>query len=128
MSEPTPVTKTSPDINEERLDQLKDLFPEAFTEGRIDFDKLRTTLGDIVDDRHAQFRQLHKNSLPHQRNQRNTRSDQTPICPRGPKDHLWQATLRRCAQSSLQTNGNSLRLARIRCRGLDSVFELGQFE
>lgn len=45
------VTKTSPDINEHRLEELRDLFPEAFTEGKIDFDKLRATLGDIVDDR-----------------------------------------------------------------------------
>lgn len=45
-----PVTTTSAGINEERLAQLRQLFPEAFTEGKIDFDKLRQTLGDFVDD------------------------------------------------------------------------------
>lgn len=45
-----PVTTTSADINEERIAQLRQLFPEAFTENKIDFDKLRQTLGDFVDD------------------------------------------------------------------------------
>jgi adenine-specific DNA-methyltransferase len=45
-----PVNRTSADINEERLAQLRYLLPEAFTEGKIDFDKLRQTLGDFVDD------------------------------------------------------------------------------
>jgi adenine-specific DNA-methyltransferase len=37
-----------PDINEERLAKLRELFPEAFTEGRLDIDKLRETLGEQV--------------------------------------------------------------------------------
>jgi adenine-specific DNA-methyltransferase len=38
---------TSMDIKEAQLQKLKDLFPEAFTEGlRVDWDKLRLTLGD----------------------------------------------------------------------------------
>lgn len=41
-----------PDINEERLEQLKALFPEAFTEGKLDIEKLRQTLGeDITNDK-----------------------------------------------------------------------------
>ena len=34
----------------ENVEQLKALFPEAFTESRIDFDVLRQLLGDAVDD------------------------------------------------------------------------------
>ena len=40
----------SPDIVRERLIALKEDFPEAFTEGQIDFEKLRAALGDLVDD------------------------------------------------------------------------------
>ena len=44
------VEKASADITAEQLEQLMALFPEVFTEGKIDFGKLRATLGDIVDD------------------------------------------------------------------------------
>lgn len=41
---------TSLDIKEEQINKLKQLFPEAFTEGsKIDWDKLRLTLGENVD-------------------------------------------------------------------------------
>jgi adenine-specific DNA-methyltransferase len=41
---------TSMNINEEQLLKLKQLFPEAFTEGlKIDWDKLRLTLGETID-------------------------------------------------------------------------------
>ena len=36
------------DINAERLAQLKGLFPEAFTEGQIDFKRLQAALGESV--------------------------------------------------------------------------------
>jgi adenine-specific DNA-methyltransferase len=44
------VSITSGGINQTRLEVLKQLVPEAFTEGKIDFDKLRQTLGEFVDD------------------------------------------------------------------------------
>lgn len=49
------VNFNSANINEERLAQLRQLFPEAFTEGKVDFDKLRATLGDLVDDRPERY-------------------------------------------------------------------------
>jgi adenine-specific DNA-methyltransferase len=49
-TEPEPITLESADPNAERLAQLQQLFPEAFTEGRVNFDKLRATLGDLIDD------------------------------------------------------------------------------
>lgn len=36
------------DLRSEQLERLKALFPEAISEGRIDFDRLRQTLGDQV--------------------------------------------------------------------------------
>jgi len=47
------VEQTSPDIIAEQIDRLKDLFPEAVSEGKIDFEMLKTMLGEIVDD-HAE--------------------------------------------------------------------------
>jgi adenine-specific DNA-methyltransferase len=41
---------TSLDVSAERLIRLRELFPDAFTEGKIDFDKLRQTLGGDVTD------------------------------------------------------------------------------
>jgi adenine-specific DNA-methyltransferase len=39
----------------ERLTQLKELFPEAFVEGRIQWDRLRLALGDAVDERPERY-------------------------------------------------------------------------
>ena len=45
-----PLSPETPNITAEQRAHLRELFPEAFTEGRIDFEKLRATLGDLVDD------------------------------------------------------------------------------
>ena len=39
-----------PDLTAERIQALRGLLPEAFSEGRIDFEKLRAALGEILDD------------------------------------------------------------------------------
>jgi len=44
------VATTSADFLAEQIVRLKELFSEAFTEDKVDFDKLRATLGDLVDD------------------------------------------------------------------------------
>lgn len=44
------VATASADFLSEQIARLKELFPEAFTEDKVDFDKLRATLGDLVDD------------------------------------------------------------------------------
>ncbi|MBA3284760.1 MAG: site-specific DNA-methyltransferase [Nitrosopumilus sp.] len=47
MEEIQKQEQTSMDIKEAQLQKLKELFPEAFTEGlKVDWDKLRLTLGD----------------------------------------------------------------------------------
>ena len=45
----------SPDLVAENLAQIKALFPEAFTEGKIDFEVLRQLLGDGVDEREEKY-------------------------------------------------------------------------
>lgn len=49
------VTLTSTTPNEARLTMLRDLFPEAFSEGSIDWEKLRAALGQVVDDRPERY-------------------------------------------------------------------------
>ncbi|WP_035240138.1 site-specific DNA-methyltransferase [Desulfobacter vibrioformis] len=43
------------DIVAENLGKLKELFPEAFTEGKVDFDALKEVLGAFVDDRDERY-------------------------------------------------------------------------
>jgi len=45
----TRMPLTSANVTAERLEKLKELFPEAFTEGKVDFERLRQALGDVVD-------------------------------------------------------------------------------
>ena len=45
----------SADVVAENLEQLKTLFPEAFTEGQVDFDVLKQLLGDTVDEREEKY-------------------------------------------------------------------------
>ena len=49
------VEKTFPDFIDERIEQLKTLFPEVISEGKVDFEKLRQSLGEIVDDRPERY-------------------------------------------------------------------------
>jgi adenine-specific DNA-methyltransferase len=45
----------SADVVAENLAQLKALFPEAFTEGRVDFEVLKQLLGGAVDEREEKY-------------------------------------------------------------------------
>lgn len=45
----------SKDITADNIQELKKLFPEAFTEGKIDFDALKEVLGTFVDDRDERY-------------------------------------------------------------------------
>lgn len=49
------MAETFPDFINERIEQLKTLFPEAVNEGKVDFEKLRQSLGEIVDDRPERY-------------------------------------------------------------------------
>lgn len=39
----------------ENIEKLKDLFPEAFTEGKVDLDALKEIIGEFVDDREERY-------------------------------------------------------------------------
>ena len=44
----TKISKESQDIIQEKITELKKAFPEVFSEGKIDFEKLKLTLGEEV--------------------------------------------------------------------------------
>lgn len=43
------------DITEERLNKLKEIFPDAFTEGKIDWEKLQATLGEDIEFKNERY-------------------------------------------------------------------------
>jgi len=45
----------TPDIVGQNIETLKELCPEVITEGKVDFDALRETLGDYIDDRPERY-------------------------------------------------------------------------
>jgi adenine-specific DNA-methyltransferase len=47
-------TKT-PDVVAENVEQLKTIFPEAFTEGKVDFEVLKQLLGGVVEEREEKY-------------------------------------------------------------------------
>ena len=49
------LTGQSADMVSENIDQLKTLFPEAVTEGKIDFEALKQLLGDAVEEREEKY-------------------------------------------------------------------------
>ncbi|EJG0791387.1 site-specific DNA-methyltransferase [Vibrio parahaemolyticus] len=60
MSEMEKITGSSPeakslDITNQNIEQLKQLFPDVFSEGKIDFEALRAVLGDEIDDSEERY-------------------------------------------------------------------------
>jgi len=51
----TTLDGKTPDLAEENIDKLKQLFPEVFTEGKIDFEKLQQVLGKYVEDSNERY-------------------------------------------------------------------------
>ena len=43
------------DITEERLNKLKEILPDAFTEGKIDWEKLQATLGEDIEFKNERY-------------------------------------------------------------------------
>jgi adenine-specific DNA-methyltransferase len=54
LTDQDPETK-SPDLAAENVERLKALFPEAFTEGKIDFEVLKQLFAGAVDEREEKF-------------------------------------------------------------------------
>lgn len=51
----TTLDGKTPEIAEENIGKLKQLFPEVFTEGKIDFEKLQQVLGEYVEDSNERY-------------------------------------------------------------------------
>ena len=49
------VDSQSMDIVADNISKLKELFPEAFTEGKVDFDALKEVLGNYIDGREERY-------------------------------------------------------------------------
>ena len=54
------ITSDSPeakslDITEQNIEQMKQLFPDVFTEGKVDFEALKAALGEVIDDSDERF-------------------------------------------------------------------------
>ncbi|HGF8183568.1 hypothetical protein [Enterococcus faecium] len=45
----------SADLVQENIQKLSTMFPEVLTEGKIDFDKLRLVLGDVVEQNNEKY-------------------------------------------------------------------------
>lgn len=50
------ISGESLDIVKQNVLKLKELFPEVFTEGKIDFDRLQDVLGNYIDDKDEKYR------------------------------------------------------------------------
>jgi adenine-specific DNA-methyltransferase len=55
MDKLTPNNGASPDIVAENIERLREIFPEVFADGNVDFDALKQTLGSYVDDREERY-------------------------------------------------------------------------
>ncbi|MBI3169127.1 MAG: site-specific DNA-methyltransferase [Chloroflexi bacterium] len=55
MPKKQPISKQTPSITEEQLAMLRELMPQVFSEGKVDFDKLRAALGDFGDERPERY-------------------------------------------------------------------------
>lgn len=55
MDKLTQADATSQDIVMDNIDKLKAIFPEAVTEGKIDFDALKETLGEYLETREERY-------------------------------------------------------------------------
>ena len=56
MAKPEKVEQLTPSVLEERLENLKKMFPEFFTEGKLDVPKLQELLAEDVEDGAERYR------------------------------------------------------------------------
>lgn len=50
-----PITGESMNLTDHNIEQLKQLFPNVFTEGKIDFDALKSELGNVVEESNERY-------------------------------------------------------------------------
>ena len=49
------IDGSSMDIVQDNIAKLKQLFPDVFSEGKVDFEKLQETLGDVIEDQEERY-------------------------------------------------------------------------
>ncbi len=60
----TRVAREVPNLVSDDIARLQQIFPQVFAEGKIDLEKLRATLGDVVETRPERFGWLHLRAVP----------------------------------------------------------------
>src|SRR5699024_6459267 len=50
------IPSSSPDLTQVNIEKMNELFPEIVTEGKVDFDMLKTVLGEEIDDRSERYK------------------------------------------------------------------------
>lgn len=50
-----PASKIAPNLFSERMEEFKQLFPEVFTEKKVDFDKMKMALGEEIDSKPERY-------------------------------------------------------------------------
>jgi hypothetical protein len=60
------VTRTTPDLVREQVERLKKTFPECVSEGRVDFARLRATLGDSEENKRFFYKHFARRDEIHQ--------------------------------------------------------------
>lgn len=51
----TKMNGETPDVAKENIAKLKKIFPDVFSEGKVDFDKLQQVLGNYIDDSNERY-------------------------------------------------------------------------
>ena len=49
------IMNFSTDMVSKNIEKIKEIFPEVFSEGKIDFDALKEVLGSFIDDREERY-------------------------------------------------------------------------
>ena len=62
----------SKDIVSENICKLREIFPDIFAEDKVDFDKLKSNLGEYVDDSHEKYNLLGQVKLKLLKNLKNS--------------------------------------------------------
>ena len=55
MDKLTRENGSSPNVTADNIERLREIFPEVFADGRVDFDALKQTLGEYVDDQEERY-------------------------------------------------------------------------
>ena len=55
MDKLTPEDGQTPEVVADNIERLREIFPEVFADGKVDFESLKQTLGEYIDDREERY-------------------------------------------------------------------------